>query len=556
MKKHPRNNILTIISSIHESSRAFGLTGVFLEKMDKALTIFSGYLGATKIEAYFTAIIFGLSYNRRYVDLLFIAEHLDCSPLKVLEYNHVFESLRKKGILVSRGRLEKSRHLETDNSLSLSKKLINAILRNEAVEVLRKTHFDDALEFIDHIWSLSEQLEMDEIRPNQLMDEITCLLNANRKLELVRHLLSFQLQAENSYVYLMLIWTSLQSRSGLDLDTTLKSISHRTSDRIRQMQSFANGQNQLIRNKLCTVVEGNYLGDCELVLTDRARGLLSKCNLNLKLRMVDKEDVFCPSMITPRDLIFDKQEMKQLELLQETLMEPNFSAVRERMASQNMVNGITAVLHGPPGTGKTESVMQLARITGREILVVDISQTKSMWYGQSERRIRDLFYCYKHYAESSENTPILLFNEADGVLSTRRRLTGSSVHQTENSVQNILLEEMERFDGILIATTNMVTNLDKAFERRFLFKIKFNNPGHKQRFRIWELKVPGLTEEAYEILAASYLFSGGQIDNIARKKEIQEVVHGKECLMEDILAFCNEELLETNTPRIGYATGN
>jgi len=556
MKKHPGSNILTIISTIHESSRKFGLAGPFLDKTDKALAIFSRYLGAIKIEAYFTAIIFSLSYNRRHVDISYIAEHLGCSPLKVLEYYYVFESLRKKGILVSQGRFEKSRYLETDNSLGLSKKLINAILKNEVVEVLRKTHFDDALEFIDHVWSLSEQLTMDEIKPNQLLDEITCLLNANKKLELARHLLSFQLEAENSYVYLMLIWNSLQARSGLDLDTTLKNICYRTSDRIRQMQSFANGQNQLIRNKLCTVVEGNYLGDCELVLTDHARGLLSKCNLNLKLRMMDKEDVFHPSMITPRDLIFDKQEMKQLELLQETLMEPNFSAVRQRMASQNLVRGITAVLHGPPGTGKTESVMQLARITGREILGVDISETKSMWYGQSERRIRDLFHCYKHYAESSENTPILLFNEADGVLSRRRHLTGSSVNQTENSVQNILLEEMERFDGILIATTNMVTNLDKAFERRFLFKIKFNKPGHKQRFRIWELKVPGLKEEAYEILAASYSFSGGQIDNIARKKEIQEVVHGKKCQVEDILVFCNDELLETNTPRIGYALGN
>lgn len=556
MKKHPKENILASIGSIHETSRSSGLKGAFLEKTDKELTILADYLGATKVEAYFAAIVFGLTYDRRHVDLSFIADHLDCSPLKVLQFNHVLESLRKKGILVSQGRLEKSRYLETDNYLGLSKKLINAILRNEAVDTLRKLHFNDALDFVDHVWTLSEQLEQDEMSPVQLMDEITCLLKANKELELVRHLMGFQLEPENAYVYLMLIWTSLQARSGLDLDSTLKSIFHRPSERIRQMQSFANGRNELVRHKLCAVEEGNYLSDCELVLTDRARGILSRCNLDLKLRVVDKEDIISPAQIQERKLIFDKQEMKQLELLKETLREPHFSAVRERMAAQKMIRGITAVLHGPPGTGKTESVMQLARMTGREIMVVDISQTKSMWYGQSERRIKGLFQCYKHFAESSEHVPILLFNEADGVLSKRRQLGNSSVNQTENSIQNILLEEMERFDGILIATTNLVTNLDRAFERRFLFKVKFNAPGHEQRMRIWELKVPGLGEEAYGVLAASYPFSGGQIDNIARKKEIREIVHGGECYLEDILEFCNDEMLEKMTPRIGYASKN
>ena len=77
-----------------------------------------------------------------------------------------------------------------------------------------------------------------------------------------------------------------------------------------------------------------------------------------------------------------------------------------------------------------------------------------------------------------------------------------------------------------------------------------------QSFPDRELKVPGLGEKEYEVLAASYYFSGGQIDNIAPNKDIQEVVQGKKCLMEDILVFCTDELPETNIPGLSYATGN
>ena len=103
---------------------------------------------------------------------------------------------------------------------------------------------------------------------------------------------------------------------------------------------------------------------------------------------------------------------------------------------------------------------------------VNISEIKSMWVGESEKNIKQVFDNYRAMVNDSQTTPILLFNEADAIIGKRQEGTLRSVDKMENSIQNIILQEMEMLDGILIATTNLAQNMDKAFERRFLYKIK------------------------------------------------------------------------------------
>ena len=112
---------------------------------------------------------------------------------------------------------------------------------------------------------------------------------------------------------------------------------------------------------------------------------------------------------------------------------------------------------------------------------IDISTTKSAWFGESEKKIKEVFTDYKELCNKMKKlkcgrNPILLFNECDAVFSKRKDISYSNTAQTENSIQNIILEEMENLEGILIATTNLTDNLGPAFERRFLFKIQFENP--------------------------------------------------------------------------------
>ncbi len=552
MKQEKKQSILKCISTIFEGARKNKLQPGFMDQHEAEIATIIKFLDINKAEAYFASLVFGLSCYNRTVDMADMFKYMDCNPLELLQYNHVLDSLNQKGILQFQGQRGRSRPTGGNDNYLINKRVVDAILNDNPPGALKQTHFNDILELLEYLWSLSEQLNSDEITLPELFTELDRLLKANKQLPLVKHVLTLKLDEVDAFMYLMVIWDSLHGKEGISIDQTLRDLIRRPSQRIRHIQSFHNGKNELIRQRLCALDEGNFLNDSELVLTDRSCELLQSYGLKVKANKPEEEDIIKPDQILTRELIFNKEEMKQLELLSKTITEPHFTSVRERLASRNMPMGITAVLHGPPGTGKTESVKQVARITGRDIMEVDISETKSMWFGKSEKLIKGVFRVYRHRLETSVKTPILLFNEADGVLSTRRQLGNSNVGQTENAMQNILLDELEKFDGILIATTNLITNLDKAFERRFLFKIKLGKPGPSERAQIWKLKLPGLSKTECDILAGRYHLSGGQIDNIARKREIQEIINGSKCNIGEIINFCEEEAMERERSKIGY----
>jgi SpoVK/Ycf46/Vps4 family AAA+-type ATPase len=234
------------------------------------------------------------------------------------------------------------------------------------------------------------------------------------------------------------------------------------------------------------------------------------------------------------------------------LHEEQLKKIRTRLKQQGLGEGIATLFYGVPGTGKTEMAKQLGRLTGRDIMKVEISKTKSMWYGESEKIIKRVFADYADFTEDCEQLPILLFNEADAVFSKRQSISQSNVVKTENAIQNIILEELENFKGILIATTNLQDNLDGAFERRFLFKVEFRKPGLINRARIWESKLNPLNKEEARILASKYDFSGGEIDNIVRKWEIHSIINGEADVFPTIEGFCNDERLGEKIRSIGF----
>ena len=216
--------------------------------------------------------------------------------------------------------------------------------------------------------------------------------------------------------------------------------------------------------------------------------------------------------------------------------------------------GFACLFYGAPGTGKTETVLQLARQTGRDILQVNVSQIKSMWVGESEKNIKQVFDNYRTKVRECDIAPILLFNEADAIIGIRKEGAESAVDKMENSIQNIILQEMETLEGILIATTNLEQNMDKAFERRFLYKIKFEKPTLEARMNMWREMIPVLNEEESRTLADRYDFSGGQIENIARHYSIGNILHGEPANVIDALSdYCDSERLNAKERhKIGF----
>ena len=187
-------------------------------------------------------------------------------------------------------------------------------------------------------------------------------------------------------------------------------------------------------------------------------------------------------------------------------------------------------------------------------MLVDVPQLKSMWVGQSEKNVKALFDRYREQVKRAKSTPILLFNEADAIIGIRKNGASNAVDKMENSLQNIILQEMEQLDGIMIATTNLQENMDKAFERRFLYKIKFEKPTVEARIHIWHEMIPDLSDMDVQTLASKYDFSGGQIENIARHYTIDSILHDKgEDALSMLIAHCdNERIDEKSVKKIGF----
>lgn len=199
------------------------------------------------------------------------------------------------------------------------------------------------------------------------------------------------------------------------------------------------------------------------------------------------------------------------------------------------------IFYGPPGTGKTLTAHSLSRSLKRQVLSFDCSKILSMYVGESEKNVRKIFDTYTDLTKQTKTEPILLLNEADQFLSSRSQGSGTSADQMHNQMQNIFLEQIEKFQGILIATTNLLENIDQAFSRRFNYKIEFKKPDKAQRLKLWKMMLPKNApyEEGFEMEKLStYPLTGGQI-NLIVKNTAYTVATRKESIfrLED---FVNE----------------
>lgn len=264
-------------------------------------------------------------------------------------------------------------------------------------------------------------------------------------------------------------------------------------------------------------------------------------------------DLMKTTDITPKQLFYNEKVRRQLDRIRMLLSQDRLELVRERLEEAGLRKGVACLFYGSPGTGKTETVLQLARESGRDIMQVNIAAIRDKFVGESEKNIKGIFVRYRQLCKGKDIMPILLFNEADAIFGERFETTRSSVEKMDNSIQNIILQEMETLDGILIATTNLTGTLDKAFDRRFLFKVEFEKPDLQAKCAIWQQMMPGLGDADGLALASEFDFAGGEIENVTRKCKIETALTGMCPTLPQIREFCRSESLRSSSrSRIGF----
>ena len=339
---------------------------------------------------------------------------------------------------------------------------------------------------------------------------------------------------------------------------SLKDIYDYSATAMKTMNIFLSGRHPLQTGGLVELCERREDGELEARLTEKGRRLFLGDDYDLFPVGENPESdhaLLRPFDIEGKQLFFGGRTKEQMQDLKDILMDDKLRELQERLRQKSMCKGVSVLMYGAPGTGKTESVRQLAKMTGRSLLQVDIASCRSKWYGESEQLLKGVFDTYRKLCRQEPLKPILLFNEADALFSTRRDADDSlgSGIRVDNTLQNILLEEMERLDGILIATTNLPTSFDDAFSRRFLFKVQFEKPGPKEKKGMWMNKLSWLGEDDALWLAQRYDLSGGEIDNVVRKAEMEEVLNGSHPGPETLAEWCREEkFTRSEGTRIGY----
>lgn len=511
----------------------------------------AAYLGTNEVQTLIFCVLYSLqTYNE--IDFAKIANNLGIPAVTLLRYKPDIQKMVDRRLIVCETSSGGYRRRNSEN-YSISKEALNCIVQGKKLKLKKRKDENDIYSFFSKV---DDIIQNNGARfANHTVDEMNELEEEYKAKPYIKNLKKIVTKNNDRFILYTLCAARIQD-CFVNLGLVIRRF-YFGSEKGTAKNQFMAGTHFLQKQELVELEIADFVDKTEISISNKG------------LRVLLGEDAMCfteektakallPEKISQKDLFYSPEMETQLSTIYDALDEENFKALQERMEKKGMHKGVAVLFYGAPGTGKTESVFQIAKKTDRPVVQVDISETKTKWFGESERLTKKIFVNYKEACKEAKRNgrkvPILFINEADAIISKRRALGDDNCRQTENALQNIFLEEIENLEGILIATTNLADNMDNAFDRRFLFKVKFEKPEVSARAKIWQSKLNFLSDEEATKLASNYEFSGGQIDNIARKIEIDEVITGVKPEMGSIIQMCDHETLheEDSVRRVGF----
>ena len=539
-------DLLQAVEKIVELAKDSQLSKDFFRKAGKYIKYLSEALDLTKEQSVMMSLFIDNSEDSS-ISISDFGTFLGCRTTRIIRFMNDIDVLEKRGLIICcrdrRGR-----------SYRVPMKVIEAFQHNELYKPDDLSGLSCA-ELFAELEDIFDMRKNDELTEKGVCEKIRELFTNNPNLIFVEKLKSFNFDVEDELLLILfshLFVNNSDDNIGYhDLDFLFDK---RRWNRIKS--SLNAGEHILLSAKMIEYNNDDGFVNRESfrMTMEAKRTLFEELNLSSLNTNQKKAGLLKADDIAIKKLYYDEEVRKQVSELTQLLNDDHYQEIRNRLKESGFRCGFTCLFYGMPGTGKTETVLQLAKETGRDIMQVNISEIKSMWVGESEKNIKALFDNYRNKVKECRLTPILLFNEADAIIGKRQEGAERAVDKMENSIQNIILQEMETLDGILIATTNLAQNMDKAFERRFLYKIKFTKPTIEARMSIWREMIPTLSEADTHALAVKYDFSGGQIENIARHYAIDNILHGSSSnVLETLSIHCDNERLEKKEQRkIGF----
>ena len=538
-------SLASCFNQIMETVREDGYTPEVLESLRGALDAVEAKLPVNDTQAVLISYLLEARSSNR-CDESDMAEFLGCSNIQFISFNDELDDLVRRRLLRNdryrgRYRLDDGLVKAISKDVKYEPKPISGLTTNEIFTEFRRA-------FSNYSNSNDEE---------RLLRDFDEIVDANPQSPFVRALLDSSLRecsdTEQRIFYCLAHRYVSFGDESIEIDR-LMDLGEEFEDMSLFKRLLGKEKTKMQETGLVAFSnENGFVDNTKLSLSEEVRAGWFP-DVDIVVEKVQHRDLKSWESITAKELYYNAGEVAQMERLENLLQEDNFKGVLERLSETGMRKNFTILLTGGPGVGKTETCLQLARKTHRDIFYVDMSKLKSKWFGESEKIVASIFGNYRQMVATSDVAPILLLNECDAIMGKRFEGVQSSSEQADNSIQNIILQNMESLEGIMICTTNLAQNLDDAFARRFLYKVELTSPNAETRAKIWMSMMPKLSESDAQSLSREFSFAGGNIENVARKSAVEYILSGEEPALETLKGFCTEETgsCKKPRPRVGY----
>lgn len=476
-------------------------------------------------------------------------EHFGGGLSSLNTINDALNSLIAKGYVISTttNRLSKTLIKQT---FQADEKVYDALLSNKAERLVFKPA-ENFIELLKHVQEHVQRRNDGGFDAETLKKLVEKELTNAKPCKEIEWINSFkELKLSEKIILLIAAINHHKNEEQIDLEYNIKQVEDNFSKQRALRDSIANKTSTLIKNDLLFKDEDGFIFDEFVGLTKKSIKALFEKNVTKKKKSAyETGTILFPDDITLENLFYNESEWKQINTIEKILSEEKHQLVVNQLVENGIAKGISILFNGFSGTGKTATAKRLAKLTNRPLFCVDVEKIINKWVGDTEKSTKKIFDEYYEFSKECKLTPILFFNE-DSIFSKRVEVS-QSTDRTHNSMQNILLEQMELFTGISIVTSNHAEKLDKAFERRFLYRVEFEKPTKETQYNLLSSTFQNISAEIINSVLENYSFTGGQIYNI-RKKYIMQCIIDDADLNELFLRLCKEEANTKTTIKIGF----
>ncbi|MFC6269453.1 hypothetical protein [Frigoriflavimonas asaccharolytica] len=361
-------NLLECIENIHKFSKDSHLRKPFFQSIKQDLALLCPYLQLSELEAVLFANAFVAWFEESSFTKIF--EYFGMTSFQVLKYREAIEVLYSRNLLMNKE--SRKRQIST---YELSQSVINTISKNEALKIFQNKKIATEKNFVDLLEEfneMSDQVDANTIHQCDFVDYINTLCEENLHMPIFREIKNYKLDLFETYFFLDAIWDAISCGDNdfnTNVQSTINDYFKQKSQALYNIKKLVNKETKLHKLGLIELSNQNFANKPHAKLTKKVTDFL-RDNQDLLIDEVSGENskLILAKNIKSKKLYFNTDENSQLEQISSILNEDKFLEMQKRLAEKAMPIGITAIFHGVPGTGKTESVYQLAKNSGRNIL--------------------------------------------------------------------------------------------------------------------------------------------------------------------------------------------